>query len=375
MPLLTIDMTWADEGKWIFATNEKGELLDIVQADLTNRSIQQLKTNKNYSSVDLTYLTIYREAQSNTLHANGTTYRNIPTSITADAGYPMHTIRASTQIGTVNVTVNNYPGSSTDLMITSHGGDIPKDGEIVNGQIIFSMNVFDNSEYLIISGRREGVPVYYREQLQPGNTTIEIDFNSFKPMENMLTLDWAEFANISGMAPSEERRQIGFLLARNYEGITPVTIGTIPGFERYLSYITTTRGQTLKRLGQPISAAENIEQKFINSSFEVTDRNLRTFSFKFSEDYDYKVSYHYETGPIALGWRVFASEDDEARMLFDIPAQVISAHPELAGYSFSDQSWLTIYKSTNQSFTYSDFLKEELTFEYKKEFEQLIITH
>lgn len=374
-PFLTIDLTRADEGRWIFATNEKGELLDIVRADLTNRVVKEMKTNKQFSSVDLTYLSIYREELTGNVYGYGTTYRNIPTTMTIDAGYPPGPAGSPTFLGTKSITVNNYTGSRDDVNVTTQRGTILPDQLTVTGQQIHgTIDVFDNSNYIIISAKRDGNPVYYRAPLQGAVTALNVDFSAFVPMENIVALTEVESVSVSGLTASGYRTPVNFLLKNNYvESTNPVRIGTVPGFDRYLSTIRKT-GQAYLKVGPPIAPATNVEQKFINYTLNVTDSNIKSFSFNFSDSYDYKYAFPYgEIGPVTLSWGIYASANDEARMLFDIPNIIFSEYPELANYSFSDQGSVTLFKSLNNTYTYSDFLNEQLQFNYKDEFEQLII--
>jgi hypothetical protein len=376
VPFLTVDMTGTEEGKWIFATNEKGELLDIVRADLTNRTVRQFKTNKRYSSVDLSFVSIHRDLQTGTVYGYGTTYRNIPTTITVNAGSPpvTNTTGQTVLIGTAKITVNNYTGSRADVIVSTKRGIVSWDDVIVSGQqIVVSNDVFNNSHYVIISSWRDGIPVYYRQPLEAGNTTVEVDFNSFIPMENVLALSQSQTFDIAGLDASGSRMPVSFLWKHSNDGSAPVNIGTIPGFTRYLSSLRKP-GQTYLRLGAAITASVNPEQKFIDYTLDVTDSNIKSFSLNFSSDYDYKVAYPFsEIGSVSLSWGVYASANDEARMLFDIPNEIISANPEFANYSIPEQGSVTIYKSLNGSYTYSDLLNEQLLFDYKNEFEQLII--
>jgi hypothetical protein len=370
---LTVDLTRAAEGEWVFATNEKGELLDIVRVDLTNKGIRQFKTTKRFSSIDVSFLSAYRTDQGFFAYY-GSTYRNVPSSQTVDAGYPVENgFGNSTPLGSIQLTVNNYPGSLKDVwMNTGRGPVSPDDITLTAQRITANFEVFEKSKWLLIASMRDGVPVYYRHELQAGNTSAEVHFNSFAPMENTQTLSLKGPATVSGIAASGSLMPITFLYHYNYEDGSPIAIGTVPGFPRYITLLSKTE-QTYCKVGAPIAASENVEAKFINYTLDATDRNLKTFTFNFSDAYDYKrASASTGDGSVAGSWGVYASADDEARMLFDFPSEILNEFPEMRNAEWREGS-ISIYKSLNGSRTYSDFLNSELSFIYKSEYEQLII--
>lgn len=377
VPFLLVNIARASEGKWIFATNEKGELLDIVQVGTLNRGLHQFETNKPFKSIDLSYVDAFYN-QHGALTFYGTTYRNVPTAQIVDAGYaPLGDLGSSAYLGTFELTVNNYPGSLQDLMGATWRGQISPNDIVLQAQRITVKTVVqENSKWIILTAMRQGTPVYYRTDLQSGDVKREIDFSEFLPMYNVQTFSNSSSVGVSGInTTTGYRMPILFLSKNNSDGLTPLTIGTVPGFGRYMTFVSK-QNQSYLKVGAPLSATDNAEAKFESYTLDVTDRNLKTFSFNTSAVYDYKSSGSSIVDGLVNGsWQVYASKGDEARMLFEIPQQIIDGFPEMKrNYDFS-QSFVTLYlnKSPDHARTYFHFLNEQLSFEYQPAYEQLAL--
>lgn len=349
------------QSNWAFASNEKGEILGVSQ--LIAGSSFDMIIEKPYERIDLSFCRFAQNVQS---------FYDIETYVDVSPGREINVMPQAlfyrgggvlTETGTLRFTVTNFPETDNtfqELHFDTYQGGSATEQSVSGTTVTFAQTMFSNTDKTtLITGTRNGIPVYHRQQNVDGGQNIELDFNDFKPFENLFKIDYPAIVSVNGFnerVPGGHQFYVDFAKDNDAD----VYHGTVPGFDRYFTKIERTDINSIAyfKFGEPLKSLVP-ESKFVDFTAQTTDETFENFTASISADYKYKEAWWWRfDDEVVAHWVIRADKDHEARFEFELPEEIRTAFPDAKkeGLRYGGVS----YYHELGSYKYADFLDEKL---------------
>lgn len=354
--------------KWIFATNEKGVALDVVQLE-AGTPVVTLQTTTTFSKIDLTIFSYYDLPTNN--HFVLETFKGFPTDGTIVLGTTPVTPAAPT--GNANITVSNYTETIDPRLnlkfSTKSFGTNGIAHPVVSGSN-YSVNVALGAarDAVHAYGFRSGIPVYTTlTEVVPGESRT-VDFLTFQAFENVVQLPLLGYAYTVGI--EDDHSEWELVVSSKQASADPGQIytATVPGFSKYLTFIFSFSGFQYWRIGTPLTS-------FTPPAYttSIINNSIQSFKATITGDHDYKFAeFREETGEETTTWRINADNTTSLNISFDFPNELKTAYPTLS-LDVLQYTSLSFYRSAG-TFTYDDMIAHRFKNVLKNEFELYTLT-
>jgi hypothetical protein len=347
--------------RWIFATNELGELLDIVQFQPRDK-IVELKTTGEFLRIDMTIIS-YDKPHN---HFAVETFKDFPPNESIELGLPADKIIE--QAGVANVKVTNYnetqaPYLNINFATAAFGTNSITSPAVSGSDFSAYVNLASISETVHVYGLRSGIGVYKTLTNVVPNESRVSDFATFEPFENFVALPYYGSAYTVGIM--EDNSQFTLVLTSRQPTFAPrnLYIGTVPGFAKYETHIHALSAFEYWKIGTPIPS-------FTTPSYTTSIQNntIENFEVTISGTHDYKsAEFQTSTGTLEATWTVYSPNTIPLNIIFEIPGELRNAYPGLVLDQMKYTS-STFYRSSG-TFSYSDMLAYRFKKVLKGEFE------
>jgi hypothetical protein len=313
--------------KWIFATNERGELLDVEKLKM-GVTTQLLETTKSFATIDLTLVSIYKVPSSYTFYSMET-FKGFPANEFITLGTPVSTPPAVA--GNTAITITNYsesldPRMNIKFSTQPYGASGVFSPNYLGTSYSVSALLYQGFNDVHIYGLRGNIPVYKMLSNVNVGDAISVDYNSFQAFDNYLELNSIYgFATVIGVGSNDT--QFELIVSDKQSATDPrrLYIGTVPGFSRYLTYIASFSGFEYLKVGAAVSA---FAPPLYTTT--VTNNTLTNFKASISGDHDYKsAKWRDDVGKHQSTWIVYADNETHANIPFDFPVELTAVYPEL----------------------------------------------
>jgi hypothetical protein len=327
--------------RWVFATNEDGELLDIERLSAETTMVE-LQSSTPHTSIDLTIFTV-RESSPLTIH-HFDTYRGIPdTNIILSDLLP-----EPTKAGDVTIEITDYddpmygPGdlAFSSPMFTRLGLD---NGVLAGGTYTGTKAIHQNNDDILVTAERSGVPVYFIFEGASVGDHLVASFEEFVPHENLVELNLGrpELLFVYGV------KDDFYYYVRSSLFINPVLTGVVPGFSTYYTYISG-NGYDYGKLGAAV-----ISYTPQNFQASVSDTTLRTFASSLNASFDYRYNqWRAGEGSKRTVINVYADTDMSPTVRYDIPSEILEVYPSLSLSNFN--LVIANFVRSSGTYTYTD---------------------
>lgn len=367
-PFLTIDNgeLYIFSGEyWVFASDADGRIIDI-QSINGKRSIELMTTEKGLSTVDLTLAYVYETPTGKSFNFN--TYTNVATDrVLKIYHFPGHGAFSGT--GDLKVNLANYSEDQNNpnnllFSVLPDGYNPGTMRQTSNSLYVATMAVPVSQGELVVSGHRNDEPVYWKGPVGPGE--IWLDFNSFMPQENIMTLPSGTTGYIFGSTNPSSR--VRAMLAQVW--VAPpaqAKVGYVPGFSHYFTEVYTigTEADGWVSAMYQNSGTRSNGISFTKPTIDVIDKTPDNFQMTTSSAYDYKsVSWSFGGRDNSIHWTVHSDGNTDARIKCDIPSVFKNE-----GYFVTKENLKNVLIQltvSNGTYTYNDLTNEALYNENKK---------
>lgn len=334
---------------WVFATNEMGEVLDIIQLQSGTPTVE-LKTTTNFATLNFTIFAYYNA----TNHFSLETFKGFPRDETIVLG--TSPVTPTPPAGNANISVTNYTEPFDAIhnvrFSTKKYGTNGLANPVVSGSNYSAdIKLATASETVHIYGIRSGVPVYKTvTEVIPGESRT-VDFLTFTPFENIIYLPFTGSAYTVGI--SDDKSEFELVASADPLSVSRLLYtGTVPGFSKYLTYIWSFDGFEYWKIGTPITSFMPPEY-----TISVANNTIQNFQSGITGSHDYKqavfVSQAGNEGT-SYTWSVNGDSTTPLSIDFDLPNELKSIYPTLTkdGLEYSAS---TFYRSSG-TYTYNDML-------------------
>lgn len=348
---------------WAFATNEKGQILDVVQ--YREGVTFSLKTDLDFSRIDLTLLNVVEHQLGKNFQLS--TYKDIPAGETLELGnLPGEPFESSFE-GNAQVTITNYSEQLTaaaNLRFSQvPGGPLPTVLSTSGTTHNFAVALRRSPTNLVIHGLREKLPAYKVLPNLKANDQVVVDFQTFQEYENLVEIKGFQgFTFVQGIPGTDLSEAQEILLTETFLNQDALYLGTIPGYARYTTRVFSyADGRDYFRVGPALTSFA-----FPEYSTTITDHSLENFQIEISIDYDYKTVTWRNASTIF--WNVLADKANSLAPPMNIPGQIANLYPELRSKEFGHDR--VVFYHSKGSFSYQDLLASTFRREQKLEYEQ-----
>jgi hypothetical protein len=356
--------------KWIFATNEKGELLDAKQLELGSVS-ETLEASKPFVSIDLTVFSVYEVPSTYTFYAMET-YKGFPSNETITLGTA--TTAPATVAGNAAISITNYsesldPRANLKFSTKPYGSSGVFSPNYSGTTYSVSTLLYQGFDKVHIYGLRANIPVYTMVSDLKVGDAVSVDYNAFLPFQNFVPLNsFYGFAYVIGIENDESHFELVVSDKQSSADPRMLYIGTVPGFPKYLTYIASFSGFEYLKVGEALTSFSAPTY-----STSVTNNTLANFKASVSGEHDYKYAQWRESvGLHRSTWIVHADNNTHPNIAFDFPQELKTAYPSLTkdGLELSNGSFVR----SSGTYTYLDMLAERLKNVRKTEYEMYTMT-
>jgi len=348
--------------KWVFATNEKGEVLDIVQL-LPGTPKVELQTTTPFSSIDFTIFSFYDLSTDNfTLE----TFKDFPKNELVVLGDTpsIPTFPA----GTANITVTNYketldPKFNVSFSTSRFGTNSLSNPVLSGSNYSVNLTLGAANETVHVYGLRAGIPVYNMLKGVVPNESRSVDYSTFEPFQNFVPFNFLGYAYTSGV--NEDKSDLVLVASSKQSSEDPgqVYTATVPGFSKYITYIVSYSGFYYWKVGAPI---KSLTPPVYTTT--ILNNTIENFNASISDAHDYKLAeFRKDAGSERISWIVNAPSTVAMGIKFDFPSELKTAYPSLtiSGLQYSNSSF---FRSSG-TYTYNDMLAYRFKKVLKNEFE------
>jgi hypothetical protein len=351
--------------KWVFATNERGEILDVVQLQSGTPTVE-LKTTTPFATFNFTIFSFYDGPN----HFSLETFKGFPENETIVLGTTP--ITPAAPAGNANITVTNYTESDATFDVkfsTKKFGTNGVTNPVISGSNYSAdITLGTSSETVHVYGIRSGIPVYSMVSNVLPNVSRSVDFLSFTPFENVVQLPFIGYAYTVGI--EDDKSQFELVATSKQASADPRQLytATVPGFSKYLTYIVSFTGFEYWRIGAPITSFAPPVY-----SISISNNTIQNFQSAITGSHDYKsVDFAKQTGNESASWRVHADNNTDLNIDFDLPNELKLDYPTLTvdGLQYRISSF---YRSS-ATYTYKDMLAYRFKNVVKDELELLTLT-
>lgn len=340
--------------RWLYAANANGEVL--AMNEITAAGEFKLKGIPNGEQVDIGYVIRRPSGEKNIWMFY--VFKGIEVGSSFDVGrnYPPQSTS-----GTARVVVRNYKELVSPLInllysTTFPGGIKSSDwtGEVVNTEI----TVGNNPSEVLVTGQRGNTPVYLKKENVTAGQTIEADFSTFLPMENIQVLDLVGITSTAGFRTNEPHSYYYNFENHRANEYVPTTglLAYVAGYDYYQTSIFSIQpskgvnSRHFLKLGPQLTSFS-----FPDVSISIDNEEVSSFSATLSAPYTFKyASFYSGDGDQSVSVFVYSDADGFSRFN-DFPSQFKSMDPALKA---SDLSYTSVrFVSSNNTYTIEDEMR------------------
>jgi hypothetical protein len=310
--------------KWVFASDEKGEILD-VQPYADGQTVT-LMSEKHPDKINVTFFGHNVYATENT-QLGFATWAGVASGTTVHFKLVTVDGPALTEKGEATIKVSNYTGAN--LITIANGYGYSYGGSLSNGNMEIDLSFYGAPSDILLYGWRSGVPVYYMAPGVKSNDVIERDYmTDFTPYPHQLQLNFPGI-NTATIQGYDAKKSLAITLmdtAWPNQGDHPV-IGYLDGYDSYDMTVTNTQEDGAVTYHQKGAIDFTFDMPTFN--FSLTNNDIQNFSFDFSHDYTYHTAVwqHFE-GMEYTAWTVNAPPGYAVKGL-SIPSEILAKYPQL----------------------------------------------
>lgn len=346
-----IDADFTSARRWLYAANANGEV--VAMNEITTTGEFQLKGIHNGEQVDIGYVILPASGSGN--HWTFIVFKGIEVGSSFDIS--RNSPQQSTPAGTARVSVTNYKEAVSPLnniVISVSAGGI-KSFDWTGGVLDAELTLGKNPSEVLITGLRGSVPVYLKKgNVSPGQT-IDANFDTFVPMENVQLLDFVGVTSTAGFKNDEPGSY--FYNFENHRATEYVAtnglLAYVDGYDYYqtlISNIGESKGVTSRsflKLGPQLTSFS-----FPDVSISVNNEEVSSFNAELSVPYTFKRSSFFSQKSNQSVSVVVYSDADGSSGFTDFPDQFKSIDPAL---NVSDLSYGSVrFVSSNNTYTIED---------------------
>jgi hypothetical protein len=358
-PFLTVDVGYVDTDPanelWVFASDASGQLIDIKKVKRGTNYLESVRVD--LSIVDLTIVTVI-EGNHNFITYNDISTDRLVKINTWDPIFP-----TSHQ---VDLTLTNYNEGSDPYYTLAINGGFGNPGygthSFNNGELQVPVAVYANPGKLLVTGYRNGDPVYSLTTGIKTRLIVKLDFNNFEPLKDLITIGGASLGRVVGHS-NELVHGGNFLIHNATQDFTIedpfIQIGYIPGFDYYNTTVQkalplTGHWTSYTKVGAPVT-----ELTWPNVSIKVLDRTQENFQVDCSMPVDQiKTSSMLLVNSKAVHWTVYGAGNSAGGIRPNIPPMFLARLNASRKEDFQFVNGEIV--SSGGTFTHQDLLDEKL---------------
>lgn len=348
------------ERRWLYAANANGDVL--ATREITTAGDFTLEGAVSGEHVDIGYAVMYPSNSGEKKIWYFYLYKGIEVGTSIEVG---RTFPSGSPTGTARVRVTNYDEAVSplsNLMYSATFAGSIKAVDWTAGVVNAELYLGDAPSEVLVTGLRDNTPVYFKKQNVSAGETVDADFTSFVPMENIQRLDFTGYTATAGFRTAEP-----YSYYSNYENtrvtgqaLTDGLIAYVPGYDNYQTFISNSphaNGVDLRvylKRGSPATSFN-----FPDATISVSDENLSSFNAQISLPYTYKEAlFTFAEGEQAVTLSVYSGSDG-ASDFTDFPAEFKKIDPALKA---SDLSYHQVsFLASGNTYTITDDLKVKLS--------------
>ena len=312
------------DDKWIFASDENGEILD-VQPYEDGQTIT-LMSEKRPDKINVT-LFKYGALVLVDTQLSFTTWGDVASGTTfhLKAAAPPSNNLERTE---ADLKISNFNVTMSQLGI-SNGYSVGYQGSLALGHLALDLSFYGAPSDILLYSWHSDVPVYHMATDVKSNDVIDLDFmTDFTPFPHPFKLDFAgkNAAIIEGY-DAKKALNITLLDTWSTESDHPI-IGYLDGYDSYYMRVSNFQANGHSTSYQK-KGAINYSFDMPTYAFSVANSTLQNFSFNFSLDYTYSTAlWQLISGKEYTWWTVNAPSGYTVKGL-SIPSQILAKYPQL----------------------------------------------
>lgn len=322
---LQVDQYYDIQGdKWIFASDENGEILDAQP--YTDGQTVTLKSEKHPDKINVT-LFKYSTYEDGSSQIAFTTWGDVASGATVHFKAVTANDPVTPERGKATIKVSNYTGAA--IIGISNGYGYSYGGSLIAGNLEIDLSFYGVPSDILLYGWRSEEPVYYVAEGVKSNDIVERDYmTDFTPFPHQVPLNFSG-QNNAVIQGYDAKKSVYITLMNTYvlpQGDHPV-IGYLDGYDAYDMTVTNVHANgstTYHQIGA-------IDLSFDMPTFtaSLTNTDIQNFSFNFSRDYTYhRAVWTNVTGKEYTWWTVNAPSGYAVKGL-SIPPAILTKYPQL----------------------------------------------